>query len=108
VESASVPAQAVQPQEDEDTLKAGAIGFIDAKSAIDLSDPENSYTGQTWLGVGPPLVVGVGFLLLGVVLMILWRLFGRHERYFTPKPFEAVDPDVASGLVTVAAVDELA
>jgi hypothetical protein len=40
--------------------------------------------------------------------MILWRLFGHHERYFTRKPFEAVDPDVASGLVKVAAVDELA
>ena len=81
---------------------AGILLYLFAKSCIDLADPENSYTGQTWLGVGPPLVIGVGFLLLGVVLLVLWRLTG-HERYFSRKPFEAVDPDVAAGRVKVAA-----
>ncbi len=84
---------------------AGILFYLFAKSAIDLSNPEKSYTGQTWLGVGPPLVVGVGFLVLGVVLMILWRLFGHHERYFSRKPFEKVDPEVAAGKVRVAAED---
>ena len=81
---------------------AGILLYLFAKSCIDFADPENSYTGQTWLGVGPPLVIGVGFLLLGVVLLVLWRLTG-HERYFSRKPFEAVDPDVAAGRVKVAA-----
>jgi amino acid transporter len=81
---------------------AGILLYLFAKACIDLADPENSYTGQTWLGVGPPLVIGVGFLLLGVVLLVLWRLTG-HERYFGRKPFEAVDPDVAAGRVKVAA-----
>jgi amino acid transporter len=81
---------------------AGILLYLFAKSIIDLSDPENSYTGQTWLGVGPPLVIGVGFLVLGVVLLVLWRL-GGNERYFARRPFEAVDPDVAAGRVRVAA-----
>lgn len=81
---------------------AGILFYLFAKSVIDLSDPENSYTGQTWLGVGPPLVIGVGFLVLGVVLLGLWRLFGHHERYFSRRAFEAVDPDLATGKVRVA------
>jgi amino acid transporter len=76
--------------------------YLFAKSCIDLSDPENSYGGQTWLGAGPPLVIGVGFLLLGVVCMILWR-FAGHRRFFGRKPFEAVDPAVAEGRIKAAA-----
>ena len=81
---------------------AGMLYYLFAKSVIDLSDPENSYTGTSWLGVGPPLVIGVGFLLLGCVLVVVWRL-GGHERFFIRKPFEAVDPDVAAGRVKVGA-----
>jgi hypothetical protein len=32
----------------------------------------------------------------------MWRLLGHHERYFARRPFEAVDPDVATGKVKVA------
>ena len=78
-------------------LVGGAIlGFLFVKSAIDLADPENSYSAQTILGMGVPFVIGVGFLLLGVVLLVLWRL-GGHERFFGRQPFEAVDPAVARG-----------
>ena len=59
---------------------AGILFYLFAKSCIDLADPENSYTGQTWLGVGPPLVIGVGFLLLGVVLLV--ALAARRPRAF--------------------------
>ena len=51
-------------------------------SCVDLSKPENSESGDSWLGVGPPLVIGLGFLLLGVVLMLLWR--GGHPRLLPP------------------------
>ena len=44
------------------------------QSIIDMSDPENSYTGVAWFGVGPPLVIGVGDLPVGVVFMIFWRM----------------------------------
>ena len=66
------------------------------KSAIDYYDVENSYTGQTILGMGVPFVIGMGFLLLGLVLLVVWRL-GGNERFFGRKAFEAVDPQVATG-----------
>jgi amino acid transporter len=80
------------------------LGFLFVKSAIDLSDPDASYSGQSILGLGVPLVVGVGFLLLGAALLLLWRL-GGHRRFFGRRPFEAVDPDVAAGGVIVPAAE---
>jgi hypothetical protein len=77
-------------------IGAGLLAFLFFQSGKDFSDPEASYTGQSILGVGVPLVIGVGFLLLGAIFMVLWRL-GGHERFFGRKPLEAVDPDVAAG-----------
>jgi hypothetical protein len=57
VESASVPAQAVQQQEDEDTLKAGAIGFIDGLS-IGLASTAPAYSLAAVIG-SVVVVVGV-------------------------------------------------
>ena len=59
------------------------------KSVIDLSKPENSESGDSWLGVGPPLVIGLGLMLFGVVLMLLWR--GGHRDFFGRKR-EVADP----------------
>jgi amino acid transporter len=72
------------------------LGYLFVKSAIDLSDAENSYSGEGILGMGVPFVIGMGFLLLGIVLMIVWSIAG-HRSFFARKPFEAVDPDVAAG-----------
>jgi hypothetical protein len=58
-------------------------------SCVDLSKPENSESGDSWLGVGPPLVIGLGFLALGVVLMLLWR--GGHPDFFRRK-LETAEP----------------
>jgi hypothetical protein len=65
------------------------LAGIFAKSCYDLSKPENSESGNSWFGLGPPLVIGVGFLLLGVVLMLYWRF--AHPRFFERKP-EVADP----------------
>jgi amino acid transporter len=67
------------------------LGFLFVRAAIDLADPDASYTGGSILGFGTPLVIGASFLILGVVLVGLWRL-GGHERFFSRRPFEAVDP----------------
>jgi hypothetical protein len=48
------------------------LTYVFFKSCKDLSDPANSESGDSWLGVGPPLVIGVGFLLLGLLLMLFW------------------------------------
>ena len=59
------------------------------ESVIDMADPENSYSGQAWLGVGPPLVIGVFLFVLGVVVMIWWRFQGT--RFWDERPSVAGD-----------------
>jgi amino acid transporter len=87
-------------------LGAVILGFLFVRSAIDLSDEENSYSGEGILGMGTPFVIGMGFLLLGGVLLVAWRL-GGHERFFSRRPFEAVDAAVAAGAAApVAAVKD--
>ena len=53
----------------------GAILFyLLIKNGIELSDPANSESGNSWFGLGPPLVIAIFFLVLGFVLMaIQWR-----------------------------------
>jgi amino acid transporter len=75
---------------------AAILGYLFVKSALDFYDVENSYTGQTLLGMGVPFVIGMGFLLLGLVLLVLWRL-GGNQRFFGRKPFEKVDPAIGAG-----------
>lgn len=60
----------------------GAILFyLLIKNAIELSDPSNSESGDSWLGLGPPLVIAGFFLILGVVLMFIqWRKFPAFFR----------------------------
>jgi amino acid transporter len=83
---------------------AVVLGYLFVKSAIDLSDEANSYSGQGILGMGTPFVIGMGFLLLGGILLLLWRL-GGHAGFFSRRAFEAVDPAVADGSAApVAAV----
>ncbi|MCY7395245.1 MAG: APC family permease [Nocardioides sp.] len=50
------------------------------QSVIDMSDPENSYSGQSWFGLGPPLVIGIGIVLVGVVVVFGWRT--QDTRYW--------------------------
>jgi amino acid transporter len=62
------------------------------KSAIDLADPANSTAGDSWLGLGPPFVIGVGFLLMGPVLMLIWKAYG-HGEFFRTKA-EVAEPGI--------------
>ncbi|SDY76547.1 Amino acid transporter [Geodermatophilus africanus] len=68
---------------------AGLLIWLLVLSIRDLADPENSYTGQAWLGVGPPLVIGVGIFVVGLVLMVVWR--ARDSRYWQERPGIAGD-----------------
>jgi amino acid transporter len=71
------------------TLGGLMLLAIFVKSCVDLSKPENSESGDSWFGLGPPLVIGLGFLLLGVVLMLLWRI--EHKEFFRRRPEVARD-----------------
>ena len=61
---------------------------------LDLSDPGASYSGSSVLGVGLPLAIAVVFLVLGLVLMLVWR-FTVGTTFFTRKGFETVSDEVA-------------
>ncbi|XVV35063.1 APC family permease [Streptomyces sp. CA-100214] len=54
-------------------IGAGLLIWLLVESVIDMADPANSYSGVSWLGLGPPLVIGIGIALVGVVLMLVWR-----------------------------------
>ena len=45
------------------------------RSAIDYADPANSTSGA-WLGLGVPFVLGIGSLVFGLVLMVVWQFAG--------------------------------
>lgn len=66
------------------------LGYLFVKSMVDWSDPANSYSGQSWFGWAPPAVIGIGFLLLGLILLLAWR---RHQREpFFKRRRETADP----------------
>lgn len=75
-------------------IGASMLTAILVKSAVDLSKPENSESGASWLGFGPPLVIAVLFALLGVGLMLYWNYVSPI--FFKRKP-EVADPQVLTG-----------
>ena len=60
------------------------------RSVIDLNDPAASSTGTAWFGFGPPLVIGIAIFLIGVVIMIGWRL--HDATFWKERPGVAPDP----------------
>ncbi|MEV5970427.1 APC family permease [Streptomyces sp. NPDC051921] len=73
---------------------SGLLAWLLVRSVADMSDPENSYSGTSWLGLGPPLVIGIGIALAGVIIMIVWRL--RAPAFWQERPSVA-DPDLVHG-----------
>jgi len=67
------------------------LTWVLVKSIIDLADPANSESGSSWFGVGPPLVIGAGFMVLGAALMLYWSR--SHRTFFQQRAqtFTAVD-----------------
>jgi amino acid transporter len=75
--------------------------YLLIKNSIDLSDPANSESGNSWIGLGPPLVIAIFFLILGVILMFLqWR---ASPEYFRRRP-EVVPEGFLEGETTEPAV----
>ena len=59
---------------------------------------------DTFFGIGSPLVIGLGFLLLGVVLMGIWRLAG-HREFFARRPEAAERKEPAADAVPAAGIE---
>ena len=78
-------------------VTGGAIlAFMFVRAILYYSDPANSDSEDvTVLGLAMPAVIGIGLIILGAVLMLLWRLAG-HRGFFHRRT-ETVDPDVAAG-----------
>ena len=59
------------------------------ESLWELSNPENTYTGASWFGFGPPVVIAVFFTVLGLVLMVAQRIY---QPAFFRHRLEAAEP----------------
>ncbi|MBA3716940.1 MAG: APC family permease [Actinobacteria bacterium] len=68
---------------------AAILGYVFVKSCINLADPANSESGTSWFGVGPPLLIAVIFLALGIVLMVVTQF--THPTFFRRRPETAPD-----------------
>jgi amino acid transporter len=60
------------------------LAWAFVRSAIDMADPANSYTGEAWLGVSVPLAITVITFVLGLGLMALW--WRRSPAFFRLRP----------------------
>ena len=67
-----------------------ALFAIAIKAFIDYQNPDN--TNTSFLGIGSPVVIGVGSLLLGAVVMVFARF--RYREFFARKR-EVYDPATA-------------
>jgi amino acid transporter len=86
-------------------LGALMLSYLFLRAIDEYSQTDQSYSGSEVLGIAVPVVLGLGLLVLGAVLMAIWRT-GGHEEFFERRR-ETVDPDVAAGrAVGVAAVPE--
>ncbi|MFC9699717.1 APC family permease [Streptomyces sp. NPDC056943] len=73
---------------------SGLLAWLLVRSVSDMSDPANSYSGTSWFGLGPPLVIGIGIALTGVVVMLVRWL--REPAFWQERPGVA-DPDLVHG-----------
>jgi amino acid transporter len=81
------------------------LSYLFVRAIDEYSETGQSYSGSELFGVAVPVVLGLGLLLLGLILMLVWRARG-HEEFFG-RERETVDPDVAAGRrMGVAAVPE--
>jgi amino acid transporter len=79
--------------------------YLLIKNGIELADPANSESGNSWFGLGPPLVIAVFFLVLGVVLMVIqWRavpqFFRRRAEVAPPGFLEGESEPEAGGIAS--------
>ncbi|QES46810.1 amino acid transporter [Streptomyces venezuelae] len=75
-------------------LGAGLLIWLLVESVADMSDPANSYSGVSWFGLGPPLVIGICIVLIGVAVMVFWRL---RSGVFWQERRSVADPDLVHG-----------
>ncbi|MET8509709.1 APC family permease [Streptomyces sp. NPDC004787] len=73
---------------------AALLIWLLVESIIGMSDPENSYSGVSWFGFGPPLIIGIGITISGVIVMLVCRMTGAA--FWSERPGVA-DPHLVNG-----------
>ena len=61
-----------------------ALTWAFVRSAVDMADPANSYSGVTWFGVAVPLAICIVTFIGGLVLMVAWWI--RSPAFFRLRP----------------------
>ncbi len=75
------------------------------KAFIDLWDPANSESGDSWLGVGPPDVIFLVFMFIGLIMMTVWwsgnrEFFRRKREVAHPGLLDGSMPELANDAQT--------
>ncbi|MFI5827797.1 APC family permease [Streptomyces sp. NPDC051578] len=73
---------------------AGLLAWLLVESVNDMSQPGNSAGGVAWLGISPPLLIGTGIAVVGVLIMCFWRV--RDGRFWQERRGVA-DPALVPG-----------
>jgi amino acid transporter len=72
-------------------LGALMLTAVFVQTAVDTLDPAYG-SGSSVFGIGSVFVVGIGLLLLGVVLMLVWR--ARHPEFFRGETLKVDTPSL--------------
>ena len=75
-------------------IGSGLLIWLLIKAVSDLADANNSYSGVSWFGLGPPLVIAIGVALTGILIMLYWRI--RAPKFWQERPGVA-DPALVNG-----------
>jgi amino acid transporter len=68
-----------------------ALTWVFAASLDQLFYPANSASGTSWFGVGPPFIIGLGFIVSGVIVMFVAQRFLKRSQPFFARKMETVE-----------------
>ena len=66
------------------------LTYAFVQSAIDMWDPD--YGNTVLFGIGGTFVVGIGALLIGAVLMVVWSFFAEAKPFFAGESLNRETP----------------
>jgi amino acid transporter len=68
-----------------------SLTWVFIASIDQLWYPGNSASGTSWFGVGPPLILGLSFIVSGVVVMLVVERFLKRSKPFFARRSETVE-----------------
>ncbi len=97
-------------------LLMGLVPFVGAsvlmwafyRSAVVNANPANSVSGNSWFGFGPPFVIGLGVIVVGIVLMFVQWMFTPRFFRRRPQTAESLAAAMAAGDGPLAASPDAA